>query len=171
MYDKKNNIPHEVPFYWKMQHFKLLGGSEHPPCISGWRHPELCWSGVVYLLEVVGCDWSVWILYKPHLASAGAEKRRPAVVFKSGLFTDNLLEVIIIKKILQQMQPSCKGSEQMFQVDESSVRTFWVKKQWMQFYLDIWMYTLSVRVCTCCRSVDVLPLYESHGHAGAHTHT
>lgn len=68
---------------------------------------------------------------KPHLASAGAEKRRPVVVFKSGLFTDNLLEVMILKKekILQQMQPNCKGSEQMFQVDESSVRTFWVKKQ------------------------------------------
>lgn len=95
VWEKKNNIPHEVPFYWKMQHFKLLGGSERPPCVSGWRHPELCWNGLVYLLEAVGCDWSVWILYK---TSSGAEKRRPVVVFKSGLFTDNLLEVMIIKK-------------------------------------------------------------------------
>lgn len=40
MWEKKN-IPLEVPFYWKMQHLKLLSGSERPAYVSRWSCPEV----------------------------------------------------------------------------------------------------------------------------------
>lgn len=110
--------------------------------------------------NIKGSDWSVWTFYKPHLAPTGAEKTAGgSPVLMDCLRTTCWKSLNSVSRCSQiRSKWVCWKSTRMVCED------LWVKKKCMQFYLDIWMYTLSVRVCALCWSIMLIPLYESHGH-------
>lgn len=112
---------------------------------------------LVYLTNALEhSDWSVWTFYKPHLTATGTEKTAGG-----GLITMDCLQTTCWESLNSMGRWRQIRSKRVCWKSMRMVCSL-VKKQCMQFYLDIWMYTL-VSVCTLLIHI-VIPLYESHGH-------